>query len=189
MKAEATAAAKGRREAAKPASRRARTVSSTLSGSRTEQSEASGEETLREEPTGAEFSKVLAEKQMLFEQSRLTRERMVDVSSGSAIKQDELKDLLKLVVPDIRKRTDRLMESIKACARMSASSPRLMLAAQNKYEEAIDWISQVEDKCREEQLHLDVKQPVKEVDFKPFRGDSSVSVYEFRGLESRHAIF
>jgi len=54
---------------------------------------------------------------------------MVDVSSGSAIKQDELKDLLKLVVPDIRKTADKLRDAVQKCARMSASSPRAMLAA------------------------------------------------------------
>jgi hypothetical protein len=38
---------------------------------------------------------------MLFEQGRLTKERMVDVCVGSSIKPDELKGLLKLIVLDI----------------------------------------------------------------------------------------
>ena len=60
---------------------------------------------------------MFAERQMLFEQGRLTKERMVDVGVNSAIKPDELNDLLKVIVPDIRRTADRLRENIDAYTR------------------------------------------------------------------------
>jgi hypothetical protein len=105
---------------------------------------------------------------MLFEQGRLTKERVVDVSVGSAIKPDELKVLLKLIVPDIEKTADRLRKAIGAYAYIKGASSDLMMAAQDQCEEAFNWISQVVDRCKEEQLHLDAKHPAKEADFQPF---------------------
>ncbi|MFN9910740.1 MAG: hypothetical protein ACK56F_32315, partial [bacterium] len=37
----------------------------------------------------------------------------------------------------------------------------------------------VEGRCKAEQLHLDIKQQPREVDFVPFRPGTGVSIYEF----------
>ena len=84
-----------------------------------------------------------------------------------------------MTVPDIRRITDRLWETINIYTRTEGASSELMLAAQNRYEKAINWISQVEERSVKEQLHLDAKQPDREVDFQPFSSGSSVSIYEF----------
>ena len=70
-------------------------------------------------------------------------------------------------MPDIRRTADRLRENIDVYTRTEGARVDLMLAAQDRYEEAIDWISQVEERSVKEQLHLDAKQPDREV---PKRG-------------------
>ncbi len=54
-----------------------------------------------------------------------------------------------------------------------------ILKAQDVCEKAIDWIALVEGSCKAEQLHLDVKQQPREVDFVPFKPGTGVSIYEF----------
>jgi hypothetical protein len=54
-----------------------------------------------------------------------------------------------------------------------------ILEAQDVCEKAIDWIALVEGRCKAAQLHLDVKQQPREVDFVPFKPGTGVSIYEF----------
>ncbi|MFN9944574.1 MAG: hypothetical protein ACK56I_34410, partial [bacterium] len=54
-----------------------------------------------------------------------------------------------------------------------------LLDAQDACEQAISWTAMVEERCKAEQLHLDVKQEPREVDFVPFRPGNGISIYEF----------
>ena len=67
-----------------------------------------------------------------------------------------------MTMPDIERTADRLREATKTYAHTKGASSELVQAAQKRYEEAMNWISQVVDKCKQEQLHLDAKQPAKE---------------------------
>ena len=126
-----------------------------------------------------ELASKLARKQIEFELTMLADTRMPDVKQGADVDPDDLKDLLKVTVPDIRKSADRLRESIKFYVAQPGADAQFVLDAQSRCEIAIEWVSTVEDRCRIEQLYLDAKQPDKEPNFKPWRPNSSVSIYEF----------
>ncbi len=54
-----------------------------------------------------------------------------------------------------------------------------LLDAQDACEQAISWIAMVKERCKGEQLHLDVKPEPREVDFVPFHPGNGASIYEF----------
>ncbi len=86
----------------------------------------------------------LAEKQIRYELGRLSGNRMVDVGPGTDVQPEDLKDLLKVVVPDIKSVTTRLRESIKSYATQPGADGQLVLEAQEHCEMALDWITTVE---------------------------------------------
>ncbi len=104
---------------------------------------------------------------------------MPDVAPGIEVDPEDLKDLMKVTVPDIKRCTDRLRESIKSYASQPGADANLVMHAQSRCEHALEWISTVEDRGRLEQVHLDSKQPSKEVDFQPWQPNNGVSIYEF----------
>jgi hypothetical protein len=102
------------------------------------------------------------------------------VDQGADVKPDILKDLLKVDVPDIRKSVDRARDALKTLSLVAGpADEEKILEAQDVCERAIDWIALVEGRCKAEQLHLDIKQEPREVDFVPFRPGTGVSIYEF----------
>jgi hypothetical protein len=111
----------------------------------------------------------LAEKQLKYEMDRLNADRLIDVSSGADVRPDVLKDLYKLTVPTVRKGCDRLREAMKVYSRERRADRELVMGAQEACENAQDWICDVEERCRVEQLHIEAKQLTKEVDFEPFK--------------------
>jgi hypothetical protein len=54
-----------------------------------------------------------------------------------------------------------------------------LLNAQDACETVLNWIAMVEERCKKEQLHLNVKQEPREVDFVPFHPKNGISIYEF----------
>jgi hypothetical protein len=91
-----------------------------------------------------------------------------------------MKDLLKVDVPDVRKSVDRARDALKTLTAVATiADAEKLLDAQDACEQAIGWIAMVEERCKGEQLHLDVKQEPREVDFVPFRPGNGVSIYEF----------
>jgi len=121
----------------------------------------------------------LSKNQVEFELSRLADARMPDVASGVEVDPEDLKDLLKVTVPDIKRCTDRLRESIKSYASQPEAEASFVMHAQARCEYALEWISSAEDRGRLEQVHLDSKQPSREVDFQPWQPNNGVSIYEF----------
>jgi hypothetical protein len=96
------------------------------------------------------------------------------------VQPDILKDLLKVDVPDIRKSVDRARDALKTLTLVAGvNDEEKILEAQDVCENAIDWIALVEGRCKAAQLHLDVKQQPREVDFVPFKPGTGVSIYEF----------
>ncbi len=93
---------------------------------------------------------------------------------------DVLKDLLKVNVPDVRKSVDRARDALETLTLVaSIDDEEKILEAQDVCERAIDWITLVEGRCKAAQLHLDVKQQPREVNFIPFKPWTGVSIYEF----------
>ncbi len=132
----------------------------------------------REPETGLRY--MLAMRQLDCEIGRLRSPKLIDVAPGADIKPDILKDLLKVDVPDVRKSVDRARDALKTLTAVAAvADAEKLLDAQDACEQAISWIAMVEERCKEEQLHFDVKQEPREVDFVPFRPGNGVSIYEF----------
>jgi len=121
----------------------------------------------------------LARKQIAYELTKLSEKRMIDIGGDNYVDPDDLKDILKVIVPDIKASTTRLRESIRSYATQPDADIRFMMTAQEKCEKALDWITAVEDRGRMEKLYLDAKQPVREVDFVPWSPNGKVSIYEF----------
>jgi hypothetical protein len=147
------------------------------------EAEASKSSSPREPPSkpqpNTELLSQLSKNQVEFELSRLADARMPDVAPGIEVDPEDLKDLMKVTVPDIKRCTDRLRESIKSYASQPGADANLVMHAQSRCEHALEWISTVEDRGRLEQVHLDSKQPSKEVDFQPWQPNNGVSIYEF----------
>ncbi len=119
-------------------------------------------------------------RQLDCEIGRLRSPRLIDVAPGADVKPDILKDLLKVDVPDVRKSVDRARDALKTLTAVATvADAEKLLDAQDACEQAISWITMVEEQCKGEQLHLDVKQEPREVDFVPFRPGNGVSIYEF----------
>jgi hypothetical protein len=132
----------------------------------------------REPETGLQY--MLAMRQLDCEIGRLRSPRLIDVAPGADVKPDILKDLLKVDVPDVRKSVDRARDALKTLTAVATiADAGKLLDAQDANEQAISWIAMVEERCKGEQLHLDVKQEPREVDFVPFRPGNGVSIYEF----------
>ena len=118
--------------------------------------------------SGSGLRYTLAMRQLDCEIARLSSPRLIDVEQGADVKPDILKDLLKVDVPDIRKSVDRARDALKTLSLVaSIADEEKILTAQDVCERAIDWIALVEGRCKAEQLHLDVKQTPREVDFVP----------------------
>jgi hypothetical protein len=110
---------------------------------------------------------------------------MPDVGVGACVDPEDLKDLLRITVPEVKQSTQRLRDSIKTYAMQTDADAQFAINAQVKCDEAIDWISTVEDRARMEQVHLDNTRSSREVDFEPWHPGSKVSVFEFlRKFES-----
>ena len=138
----------------------------------------SSPEPARELGSGLRYT--LAMKQLDCEIVRLKSPRLINVEQGADVKPDILKDLLKVDVPDIRMSVDRARDALKTLTLVAGPADvEKILEAQDACEKAIDWIALVENRCKAEQLHLDVKQQAREVDFVPFRPGTGVSIYEF----------
>jgi hypothetical protein len=87
---------------------------------------------------------------------------------------------LKVDVPNVRKSVDRARDALKTLTAVATvADAEKLLDAQDACEQAISWIAMVEERCKGEQLHLDVKQEPREVDFVPFRPGKGVSIYKF----------
>ncbi|MEI7747392.1 MAG: hypothetical protein WCJ28_07615, partial [Actinomycetota bacterium] len=119
------------------------------------------------------------EKQLRHEISRLDVDSLIDVSPGAIVRPDVLRDLVKLRAPAVKKRCDRLKEAMKAYLRDHGANRGLALEAQQAYEKADDWVCAVDDRYHSEELHNEIKQLDKIVDFEPFKPGGSVSVFEF----------
>ena len=129
---------------------------------------------------GPRLRYTLAMKQLDCEIARLRSPRLIDVEQGADVQPDILKDLLKVDVPDIRKSVDRARDALKTLTLVAeAADEQKILDAQDVCKYAIDWIALVEGRCKAAQLHLDVKQQPREVDFVPFKPGTGVSIYEF----------
>jgi hypothetical protein len=123
---------------------------------------------------------MLAMRQLDCEIGQLRSPRLIDVAPGADVKPDILKDLLKVDVLDVRKSVDRARDALKTLTAVATiADAEKLLDAQDACEQAIGWIAMVEERCKGEQLHLDVKQEPREVDFVPFRPGNGVSIYEF----------
>jgi hypothetical protein len=132
----------------------------------------------REPETGLRY--MLAMRQMDCEIGRQGSPRLIDVAPGADVKPDILKDLLKVDAPDVRKSVDRARDALKTLTAVATiADAEKLLDAQDACEQAISWIAMVEERCKGEQLHLDVKQEPREVDFIPFRPGNGGSIYEF----------
>jgi hypothetical protein len=132
----------------------------------------------REPETGLRY--MLAMRQLDCEIGRLRSPRLIDVAPGADVKPDILKDLLKVDVPDVCKSVDRARDALKTLTAVATvADAEKLLDAQDACEQAISWIAMVEERCKGEQLHLDVKQEPREVDFVPFRPGNGVSIFEF----------
>jgi hypothetical protein len=130
--------------------------------------------------TGSGLRYTLAMKQLDCEITRLRSSRLIGVEVGTDVKPDILKDLLKVDVPDVIKAVDRARDALKTLSLVAgAADEAKILDAQDACEAAIAWIALVEERCKTEQLHLDVKQQPREVDFVPFQPGAGVSIYEF----------
>jgi hypothetical protein len=87
---------------------------------------------------------------------------------------------LKVDVPVVRKSVDRARDALKTLTAVATiADAEKLLDAQDACEHAISWIAMVEERCKGEQLHLDIKQEPREVDFVPFRPGNGISIYEF----------
>ena len=127
----------------------------------------------------------LSRHQITVEMQRLTDSKMPDVGVGVCVDPEDLKDLLRITVPEVKQSTQRLRESIKMYAMQPDADAQFAINAQVRCDDAIDWISTVEDRARMEQLHLDSTHASKEVDFEPWHPGSRVSIFEFlRKFES-----
>jgi hypothetical protein len=132
----------------------------------------------REPETGLRY--ILAMRQLDCEIGRLRSPKLIDVAPGADVKPDTLKDLLKVDVPDVRKSVYRARDALKTLTAVAAvADVEKLLDPQDACDRAISWIAMVEERCKGEQLHLDVKQEPREVDFVPFRPGNGVSIYEF----------
>jgi hypothetical protein len=132
----------------------------------------------REPETGLRY--MLAMRQLDCEIGRLRSPRLIDIAPGADVKPDILKDLLKVDVPDVRKSVDRARDALKTLTAVATiADAAKLLDAQDACEHAIGWIAMVEERCKGEQLHLDVKHEPREVDFVPFRPGNGISIYEF----------
>jgi hypothetical protein len=113
---------------------------------------------------------MLAMRQLDCEIGRLRLPRLIDVAPGADVKPDILKDQLKVDVPDVRKSVDRARDALKTLTAVATiADAEKLLDAQDACEQAIGWIAMMEERCKGEQLHLDIKQEPREVDFVPFR--------------------
>jgi hypothetical protein len=84
-----------------------------------------------------------------------------------------MSSLLKVDVPDVRKSVDRARDALKTLTAVATiADAEKLLDAQDACKHAIGWIAMVEERCKGEQLHLNVKQEPREVDFVPFRPSS-----------------
>ncbi len=132
----------------------------------------------REPETGLRY--MLAMCQLDCEIGQLRSPKIIDVAPGADVKPDILKDLLKVNVPDVRKSVDRARDALKMLTAVATvPDAEKLLDVQDTCERALSWIAMVEDRCKGEHLHLDVKQEPREVDFVPFRPEKGVSIYEF----------
>jgi hypothetical protein len=123
---------------------------------------------------------MLAMRQLDCEIGRLRSPRLIDIAPSADVKPDILKDLLKVDVPDVRKSVDRARDALKTLTAVATiADAEKLLDAQDACEHAIGWIAMVEERCKGEQLHLDVKQEPREVNFVPFRPGNGISIYEF----------
>ncbi len=95
---------------------------------------------------------------MLFEQSRLSKKHLANVAPGFEISPGELENLSKTAVPDIRRIVDRLILAIRAYASFRGASSELIKTANNRYNEAVLWISWVESRILQIQLLADATQ-------------------------------
>jgi hypothetical protein len=121
-----------------------------------------------EPETGLRY--MLAMRQLDCEIRRLRSPELIDVALGADVKPDILKDLLKVDVPDVRKSVDRARDALKTLTAVATvADAEKLLDAQDACERALSWIAMVEKRCKGEQLHLDIKQEPREVDFVPFR--------------------
>jgi hypothetical protein len=128
---------------------------------------------------GSRLRYTLGMKQLDCEIARLRSLRLIDIEQGADVQPDILKDLLKVDVPDIRKSVDRARDALKTLTLVAeATDEQKILEAQDVCERAIDWITLVEGRGKAAQLHLDVEQQPREVDFVPFKPGTGVSVYE-----------
>ncbi len=128
---------------------------------------------------GSRLQYTLAMKQLQYEIERLNSPKLIDVGQGSSVKPDVLKDLLKITVPEVRKSVDRARDALKTLSLADEADEETIMDAQEVCEKAIKWVSDIEDRCKDEQLHLDVKAQPRELDFVPFRPGTGVSIYEF----------
>jgi hypothetical protein len=145
----------------------------------------------REPETGLRY--MLAMRQLDCEIGRLRLPKLIDVTPGVDVKPNILKDLLKVDVPDVRMSVDRARDALKTLTAVATvADAEKLLDAQDACEQAISWITMVEERCKGEQLHLDVKQEPREVDFVLFRPGNGVSIYEFfhnvPGLQGQRAV-
>ena len=121
----------------------------------------------------------LALKQLDCEITRLNSPRLIDVGPGADVKPDVLRDLLQIDVPEVRKSIDRARDALKTLTLTDGADEAKILGAQDICERAINWISEVEARCKQEQLHLTLKTQTRKVDFLPFCPGNGVSIFEF----------
>jgi hypothetical protein len=128
---------------------------------------------------GSRLQYTLAMKQLQYEIERLNSPKLIDVGQGSNVKPDVLKDLLKITVPEVRKSVDRARDALKTLSLADEADEEKIMDAQEVCEKAIKWVSEVEDRCKDQQLHLEGEEHLREIDFAPFQPGTGVSIYEF----------
>ena len=83
----------------------------------------------------------LARHQITTEMQRLSHSKMPDVGVGARFDPEDLKDLLRITVPEVKQSTQRLRESIKTYAMQPDADAHVAIEAQIKCDEAIDWLT------------------------------------------------
>jgi hypothetical protein len=110
----------------------------------------------REPETGLRY--MLAMRQLDCEIERLRSPKHIDVAPVADIKPDILTDLLKVDVPDVRKSMDRARDALMTLTAVATvADAEKLLNVQDACETALSWIAMVEERCKGEQLHLDIK--------------------------------
>ena len=102
-----------------------------------------------------------------------------DIGPGAHVPNDTLRDLHDVVLPQTQRNIDELRRILKEYTFCGNYDRHLARAATEECQEATKWIYNLRTRHRQQKLHLDHNLKHKEVNFKPFKPNDEVSVYEF----------